>query len=351
MPNKQKTVAVAMSGGIDSAMAAYNLKQQGYKVLGVFMDLGIDQREAKKTAQKNCQKMNIQFHSFDLSGVFKKEVIEYLLDSYKKGYTPNPCIKCNKLIKFNELLNFSIKLEADHLATGHYCKKIIRRTGSTPIYELYEANDKSKDQSYFLYTLTQKQLKSILFPLGEYQKEEAKKAIIKAGLSFAGTESQDICFISSSLEQFLKQNLDLKEGPVLSLEGEKLGNHEGLPLFTLGQRKGINIGGNGPYYVAGFDHERNILYVTNKKDNPTLYYRELKVIDINWISGREPENKQKLQAKTRYSQAKKECSLKKSDSDYRVIFKEELRTITPGQSVVFYKGEQLLGGGIIYQVL
>ncbi len=343
---KRKTVAVAMSGGVDSAVTAHLLKQKGYKIIGIFMQLGIDGESSMEIAKKNCQIIGADFHSFDLSRTFSQNIINYFLESYERGYTPNPCIKCNQLIKFGELLKVTRKVGADYLATGHYCKKIKNKE----VYEIWEADDKNKDQSYFLYTLTQEKLKSVIFPLGSWTKKQVKNIANKAGLLFEQKESQNICFLSGSITQFLKQNLTLNSGPIQSLQGDNLGCHNGLPLFTLGQRRGINIGGSGPYYVAGFDYKCNILYVTNKKEDSVLYTKKLKATDMNWISGQNPKTEQPLSAKTRYNQSKKECSIKQKESDYIVTFKKQLRAIAAGQSIVFYRQEKVLGGGIINKI-
>jgi tRNA-specific 2-thiouridylase len=349
LKKKNKTIAVAVSGGVDSAVAAYLLRREGYKVLGVFMDLGVREEGAAEVAKKNCRALDMDFYSLDISSVFKKKIIDYFINAYKEGYTPNPCIKCNQVIKFDELLKASQKLGADHLATGHYCKKTVNK--ETGEYELRKGGDHSKDQSYFLYTLTQEKLRSVIFPLGAYTKKQVTDIAKKNDLLFEQKESQDICFLSGGLTSFLEQRIPLKRGVIMSMDGEELGHHNGLPLFTPGQRKGLNIGGSGPYYVVGFDHDHNVLYVTNRKNDPALYNRRVEAEYVSWISGNMPPDNLKIKAKVRYNQEEQECTIQLRGKNVVATFKKPLWAVATGQSIVFYNKDRVLGGGIINKAM
>ena len=309
------------------------------------MRLGIERGCCDEAAaRKVCQKIGIKFYPVDVRTRFKKEVKDYFLESYQQGITPNPCVACNKFIKFGELLKKAKALDCDYLATGHYIK--IKK--DKKIFKLYRAKDLTKDQSYFLYNLTQDQLKHLLFPLGDSFKVKLKKQATADKLPYLKEESQDICFLAGEHNDFLKKNLKLKKGLIKTLDGETIGEHQGLPLYTIGQRKGVELGGKGPYYVVWGDHEKNILYVTNKSDDPALFGQLLHMRKINWLSDVEPKTPFKCTAVIRYRHKETPCTLKKEvDGDILVSFSEPQRAITPGQSVVFYKNGELLGGGII----
>lgn len=342
----KKRVAIAMSGGVDSSTVAQKLSEQGYNCIGIFMRLGIERGCCDEAAaRKVCQKIGIRFYPADVRASFKKMVKDYFIESYKQGLTPNPCVACNKFIKFGELLKKAKALGCDRLATGHYVK--IKKIKG--VYKVYRAKDLSKDQSYFLYNLTQEQLKHLIFPLGDSFKDKLKKKAAAAKLPYLKEESQDICFLSGEHNDFLKKNLQLKEGPIKTLDGQTVGKHQGLPLYTIGQRKGVELGGRGPYYVVWGDQESNTLYVTNKPDDPALFGQMLHMQNINWISGKEPKTPFKCTAVIRYRHQETPCVLKKEedDGDLLVFFSKPQRAITPGQSVVFYKNNELLGGGLI----
>jgi tRNA-specific 2-thiouridylase len=374
---KKNKVAIAMSGGVDSSMAAKILKFQGYEVLGVFMRLGIERGCCDEAAaRKVCQKLGIKFYPVDVRARFKKEVKDYFLSAYQAGITPNPCVKCNQLIKFGELLKKARALGCEYLATGHYIK--IRRSAKScgrnfdakknakscvPTYRIFRAKDLSKDQTYFLYNLTQEQLKHILFPIGDLIKKNIKADAKKNKLPHLKTESQDVCFLAGEHNEFLKENLKMKKGLIKTLKGEILGEHQGLPLYTIGQRKGVEIGGTGPYYVVGRDFKTNTLYVTNDPADPALSGKSLIAEKVNWISGQAPKFPFHCQAVIRYRHPAVPCIVKKIPSKKRggrnrpgcviiadkflVEFSAPQRAITPGQSIVFYKKNELLGGGII----
>lgn len=352
----KKRIAVAMSGGVDSAVAAKLLVDQGHEVIGMFMRLGVNEEDSEAAARRVCQKLNIKFYPINLTQEFRKEVMDYFLDSYAQGLTPNPCVKCNQLIKFGALLEQAEKIGADYLATGHYVKK------SKIIYKLYRGKDENKDQSYFLYNLTQRQLARVLFPLGDYAKEEVRKIADRAKLPYLTKESQDICFLKGDHNDFLRQRLKLKPGPIILLrpsgtsyykeeEGEGLGKvigeHQGLPLYTIGQRRGVEIGGIGPFYAAKCDYKTNKLYVISNGDDPVLYSDELAAEDVNWIAGQEPKMPLLCEAVIRYRHKPVKCEVKSCGNKYLIKFNKAQRAVTPGQSIVFYQGDEILGGGVI----
>ena len=368
---KCSKVVIAISGGLDSSAAAFLLQKRGLEVIGMFMKLGIDQNNSEATARRACQKLGIRFYPVNFASQFKKEVIDYFLDSYAQGLTPNPCVKCNQIIKFGFLLAQAKKIGADFLATGHYVKNTKtqkhKNTKTKLVYKLFRGKDKNKDQSYFLYNLTQEQLARVLFPLGDYTKAEVKKIADKAKLPYLVKESQDVCFLTGDTirqaqarhNDFLKKHLNLKFGKIKTLDGKKVGEHQGLPLYTIGQRRGVEIGGIGPFYVARCDYKTNTLYVVSDRDDPVLYSDELIAENVNWIVGREPALPLRCEAVIRYRHKPVECIIeigdypaqlkKKQDNNHKYLikFKKPQRAITPGQSVVFYHCDEVLGGGVI----
>jgi len=384
-----------MSGGIDSSVAAALLKRADFSVMGVFLKLAYlpKFKESERRAKKVAKILKIPFLVLDLRKEFKKRIINYFLEGYKEGITPNPCVVCNKEIKFGLLLEKALKLGADFIATGHYAR--LRREIQNPKskilnyrYKLLKARDKEKDQSYFLWKLNQKQLRKTLFPVGNYARKEVEKLARKFKLPFTNVKkSVEICFIKTpmiaedsphlpprpaqptgqgSVNDFLKKYLRPKPGPIAEQVryGVKkiIGRHKGLYFYTIGQRKGIGLPG-GPYYVLGKDLKKNFLIVTkNEKD---LYKKELVVKNVNWVSGKEPKLPLKVKAKIRYRHRAASAILIKhktwniKQKKYKVIFDNPQRAITPGQSVVFYcarpkparakegGGQELLGGGVI----
>ncbi|MDD5750819.1 MAG: tRNA 2-thiouridine(34) synthase MnmA [Candidatus Pacebacteria bacterium] len=364
----KKKVFVALSGGVDSAVAAALLKEQGYEVTGIFMKFwqapcdGSKNNgwnrccsfESQQRARAVAAALGIRFYVLNFERQFKKEIVDYFLRELKAGRTPNPCVACNKEIKFGLLLNKALAIGACYVATGHYARlrrernfdsKIAGNKGKSA--RLLKAKDKNKDQTYFLWQLNQKQLSKILFPIGEIaSKSEVRKLAKKFNLPVAETrESQEVCFIKNTTDEFLKKYLKEKPGEIKNKKGEALGRHSGLWFYTIGQRKGIGLPG-GPWFAVAKDVKKNVLIVS--KDENDLLSRELIAGKVNWLGG-EPADFQNIRAKIRYGiRPAKIKSMQKTGPDkYKIIFSRPQRAITPGQSVVFYKNDELLGGGVI----
>lgn len=348
-----------MSGGVDSSVAAAILKNQGYNVIGVFMKLFVDKNsESARAARSVANKLKIPFYIINLEKEFKRAVVDYYIKERESGRTPNPCVVCNRDIKGEILMKKVIELKADYLATGHY--SIIAKENvkiripndkqkskcQNPNVNLYTAKDKTKDQTYFLWRINRKNLSRTLFPIGDLEKSEVRSLAEKMGLPTAERkESQGICFIpDKNVTGFIQKNAKklTNIGEIQDIEGNKIGQHKGLINYTIGQREGLGLGGPKAYYVINLDCEKNILVVGEEKD---LYRKELVASGLNWLC--EFEN-QKIQAKIRYGHPQENCILEYINADIvKVIFQNPQRAITPGQSIVFYSGEKVLGGGII----
>ncbi|MEI7620455.1 MAG: tRNA 2-thiouridine(34) synthase MnmA [Candidatus Falkowbacteria bacterium] len=355
--NKKKRVLVAMSGGVDSAVAAQLLVNQGYSVTGVFLhfwkDGGTSMAENKccslqalNDARRVAKEVGIELYTLDFKQAFKLAVVDNFLSEYQKGRTPNPCVLCNKKVKLGRLIKSALAMKFDYVASGHYLK--IKKVGTK--YHLYRAVDKNKDQSYFLYTFDQKELSHLMFPLANYKKPRVRELAKKWNLPVAEkSESQEICFIPGKHHNdFLKKYISLFPGDIKLMDGTVLGQHQGLSLYTIGQRRGIEIGGTGPYYAAKFDWKNNILYVVKDFDDLIFYKNKLIAKKVNWISGKEPKLPFACSAVIRYRHPAVKCTaVSKNTRGYEIVFKEAQRAITPGQSVVFYQGQEVLGGGII----
>lgn len=354
---KPQKVLVAMSGGVDSSVSAALLKEaEGFEVVGVFIKFwsALDEnglegkwnrccsREAEKRARFVASKLKIPFYVLNFENEFKKRIVDYFLKGYKQGITPNPCIVCNKEIKFGLLLKKARQLGAEFIATGHYTRLNEGKDGIS----LIKAKDKQKDQSYFLWKLNQKQLSHILFPVGGYRKNEVREMSKKFKLKLSGVpESQDICFVKPTTNDFLNRYLKTKPGKIINTEGKIIGEHQGLWFYTIGQRKGINLSG-GPFYVTDKDLKKNLLIVSKSKRD--LHKKEVIVKKVNWISGREPKFPLKVRAKIRYRHKAAAATISKmKNKRYKLQFKTAQKAVTPGQSAVFYKREEVLGGGII----
>ncbi len=334
-------IAVAMSGGIDSSIAAFLLKQERYDVFGIHLKL---QRESSGlTRLKNIgHKLDIPLHELDVSKQFHESVVRYFCDEYASGRTPNPCIICNSQIKFGLLFKEALKMGAKYFATGHYAR-ILR---STDGYYLCKGIDSIKDQSYFLYTLGQKQLQRLSLPLGSYYKDAVRKLARELQLSpLIRNESQDICFIpNNDYRSFITQYITLKTGMITDTKGKVIGKHNGLSLFTVGQRRGLGISVNEPYYVIDLDPSQNRIVVGPYE---TLLKKKVLVRRLNWVSGKTPKNPTKATAKIRYRSPEAIVSLHPNNTSLIANFDQPQWAITPGQSIVFYDGDIILGGGII----
>ncbi len=347
MKKIDKKVIVAMSGGIDSSVAAALLKEAGFypepgrrvDVIGVFMKLDElkSSKENERRARAVAKKLGVSFKVLDFRREFKEKVIKYFIKEYKLGRTPNPCVVCNKEIKFKLLFEELSTFKADYIATGHYARIKEGR--------LLKGRDKNKDQSYFLWQLTPKLLNKVLFPVGGYTKKEVKQLAKNFDLPAKDiSESQEICFIKTTINDFLRKHLKPKPGKIINTEGKIIGEHQGLWFYTIGQRKGIELPAAKPFYVLEKDFKKNLLIVTqNEKD---LYKKELFVKNTNWIS--DVKFPLKVMAKIRYRHKTAPATItKQKDGKIKVVFSKPQRAITSGQSVVFYKGQELLGGGII----
>lgn len=351
---RQKTVVVGMSGGVDSSVTAALLKKQGYSVIGVYMknwsedfgDYGCTWAQDAEDARKVAQVLEIPFYVWNFEKEYYEHVVEYFLKEYEAGRTPNPDILCNSEIKFKVFLDKALALGADYVATGHYAR--VREVNGK--FELLKGIDPNKDQSYFLYRLSQKQLSKTLFPIGEFQKSEVRDMAKKLKLpTHAKKDSQGICFIGQiDVMQFLREHIKAKAGEIVTTAGRTIGTHSGLPYYTIGQREGIGIGGgDGPYYVVGKDIPNNKLLVTNDKNDPELWKNRFNMSELSW-TGVEPEFPLRANVGIRYNHKDYPAVITKSDNGkLSVAFEDLQRAITPGQSAVIYKDEVLIGGGVI----
>jgi tRNA-specific 2-thiouridylase len=389
----KKRVVVGLSGGVDSSVAAYLLVQQGYEVIGMFMK---NWHDDSVTISKECpwlddsndamivaQHLNIPFQAIDLSEEYKKRIVDYMFAEYQRGRTPNPDVLCNREIKFDVFLNNALKLGADFVATGHYARKAEFNQDGKTVYRLLSGKDGNKDQSYFLCQLTQEQLSKSLFPIGELSKPEVRAIAKELGLVTAEKkDSQGLCFVGKvHLPEFLQQRLEPKRGKVIELpssatafrngyadddlraltapyalspeEGRVVGEHNGAHYYTIGQRKGLNLGGHArPLFVIGTDTEHNIIYTGMGEDHPGLYRRGLfiRTEDEHWVRDDLKlaigESRQ-YHARIRYRQKLERCTLNKREEGLYVIFDKPQKSITPGQFAVWYDGEELIGSGVI----
>ncbi len=374
----KKRVVVGLSGGVDSSVAAYLLKDQGYEVIGMFMKNWHDDTvtisnecpwlDDSNDAMIVAQQLGIPFQTIDLSSEYKARIVDYMFAEYKAGRTPNPDVLCNREIKFDVFLDAALKLDADFVATGHYCRKGVLEKEGKQIFQLLAGKDPNKDQSYFLCQLNQSQLSKALFPIGELLKPEVRAIAKKAGLDTAEKkDSQGLCFIGKvHLPDFLQQRLEPKKGKVIELPfdsnafsngfaendllnisqpyqlrpelGEIIGEHNGAHYYTIGQRRGLNIGGHEkPLFVIGTDTEKNIIY-TGSGDDQHWIRTDLK------LSIGESKN---YMARIRYRQPLEKCTLHKKEEGLYIIFDRPQRGVTPGQFAAWYEGEELIGSGVI----
>jgi len=342
----KKKVVVAMSGGVDSSIAAALLKDEGYEVSGVTMR-HYKGDENLKAAQQVAKKLNIPWDILDFRIEFKNLVIDYFCQEYLTGRTPNPCIICNLKIKFGLLLEKTKSLGADYLATGHYA--INEYEQEINKFQLKRGVDESKDQSYFLYRLNQDTLPYVLFPLGRFKKSQSRKLAKKIGLkNYKKEESQEICFIQEGdYRKFLRKNVsgNIKQGKFIDNSGNILGIHQGIPFYTIGQRKKLGLSSNTRKYVTKIDAQENIIILGKEED---LYQDKLIIKDLNFVSGDKLLDYMKVEVKIRYNCKKSSAIISPYEDDKILIdFEKPQRAITPGQSAVFYQGDIVIGGGII----
>jgi len=348
---KKKKVAVALSGGVDSGVAAALVVKKGYQTAGFHMFLWKERPsktdESLEAARKTADQLGIPFYKVDfLEEIFKKRVVDYFLKEYGLGRTPNPCVMCNRFIKFGELMDYAKGLGYDYLATGHYA-----RVKEDEDFHLLMGKDRKKDQSYFLYTLTQKKLARVMFPVGNYQKTEVIKMARKWKLPVAERpESQEICFYpEDDYRPFLKRQIKGKivPGKVVDIKDKVIGEHQGLPLYTVGQRHGFKITDKkviGPLYVIDKKIKKNQLVVGFGKE---VEKKEFGVKEVNWISGKTPKKEIKCQVRIRHQGELLGCRVKGIGLRVKVVLDEPERGVAPGQAAVFYQKEEVLGGGLI----
>ena len=393
-----KKVVVGLSGGVDSSVSAYLLKEQGYEVIGLFMKNWHDDSvtisdecpwlDDSNDAMMVADKLGIPFQTVDLSEQYKERIVDYMFNEYEKGRTPNPDVLCNREIKFDVFMKIALSLGADYVATGHYCRKSEFEKEGETIYQLLSGKDNNKDQSYFLCQLTQEQLSKTLFPIGELQKSEVRKIAAEQNLITADKkDSQGLCFIGKvRLPDFLQQKLKPKEGVIVEVpadngnyneedfnfnsqldqlkhlskkfnysreDGKVVGKHQGAHYFTKGQRKGLAVGGTPePLFVIDTDVDENVIYTGQGKDHPGIYRSGLFIAgdEVHWVRkdlAIENNEELKVKARIRYRQPLQDATLYQTENGMYVIFDEPQASITEGQFVAWYKNEELLGSGVI----
>ena len=365
-PLKKQRIVVGLSGGVDSAVSALLLKQQGHEVIGIFMKNWEDDDDDEYCSTKQdfidaaavADVIGIDIEHVNFAADYKDRVFAEFLREYQAGRTPNPDILCNAEIKFKAFLDHALRLGADKIATGHYAR--VRHNPNNGLYELLKGVDASKDQSYFLHRLTQAQLSQTLFPVGEIEKTEVRRLADEAGLPNARKkDSTGICFIGERpFREFLNRYIAKAPGPIKTDAGRKIGQHQGLSFYTLGQRQGLGIGGikdkgaqrgggdHAPWFVARKDMASNTLWVVQGHDHPWLLSEQLHADYLSWIAG-PPPAAGRFQAKTRYRQQDAACHLSWPDAQMQLDFPDAQWAVTPGQSAVLYDGEVCLGGGVI----
>lgn len=391
----KKKVVIGLSGGVDSSVAAYLLKEQGYDVTGLFM---INWHDTTGTLEGDCpwyddrmfaelvaKRLDIPFHVVDLSDAYRSRVVDYMFSEYGKGRTPNPDVLCNREIKFDVFLKEALKLGADHVATGHYCRRADEEVGGRTYHRLLAGADPNKDQSYFLCQLSQEQLSRSLFPIGGMLKAEVRRIADEQKLATAKRkDSQGICFVGKvDLPVFLQQRLTAKKGDIIEIpagwtgyssfpekaspaelaapyrytpgDGVKAGEHDGAHFFTIGQRKGLGVGGKKePLFVIGTDVERNIVYVGQGQEHPGLFRRALRILpgEMHWISPDrtlEAGGSAPYAMRIRYRQPLQAGVLHVTPEGAYIVFEKPQRGVTPGQFAAWYSGDELVGSGVIHE--
>ncbi len=355
---KDTRVVIGMSGGVDSSVAALLLKEQGYDVIGIFMKNWDDTDEngvCTATEDYNdvirvCNQIGIPYYAVNFEKQYWDKVFTYFLDEYKAGRTPNPDVMCNKEIKFKAFLEHAMKLGADYLATGHYAR-VAFRDGE---YKMLRGIDENKDQTYFLNQLGQDQLEKVMFPIGDIEKSKVREIAKEANLATATKkDSTGICFIGErNFKEFLGSYLPAQPGNMETFDGKVMGKHDGLMYYTIGQRHGLGIGGSGePWFAIGKDLKKNVLYVGQGFHNEKLYSHSIVAVNVDWVSNQEKPQTFECTAKFRYRQPDNKVTVEMlEDNKVRVVFQDPIRAVTPGQAVVFYNGDECLGGGTIDEV-
>jgi tRNA-specific 2-thiouridylase len=347
----KKRVAVALSGGVDSSVAAFLLQKAGYQVIGLTMRLWSEEKPMPDKLHPSpsnihdveliCKTFDIPFYIIGLENQFKQYVIDYFCTEYAQGRTPNPCIACNRHMKFGLLLDHALSLDADYLATGHYAR--IKCHNDT--YHLLKGIDADKDQSYMLYTMGQDNLSRALFPLGDYTRPQVRELARQNGLPTANKPgSQDICFIASDYGAFLSHYFPPASGEIVNSQGEVLGKHRGTAFYTVGQRHGLGLATAEPLYVTKIEPDRNRLIVGSKQD---LHATGLIATEVNWISGKAPSEPITVAVKIRYRSSEIAATLYPGQDSAKVSFQQPQPAVTPGQAAVFYQNNEVLGGGTI----
>lgn len=359
---QKKKVFVGVSGGVDSSVSLALLQEQGYDVTGVFIKtwqpdfIECTWRDERRDAMRVCAKLGVPFVTLDLEREYKEGVADYMIDEYRAGRTPNPDVMCNKEVKFGGFLNWALENGADHIATGHYTRNILEGERQ----HLLEGKDKDKDQSYFLWTLTQDQLRHVLFPVGDMPKSQVRKVAEKFGLATATKkDSQGVCFIGEiDMKDFLGHYIEQKKGDVLNTAGEKIGSHDGALFFTIGERHGFTIDTKGtdekPLFVVAKDIENNTITVAErwdfdeKKGPQDGYTREITLTKTNWIPSSYPPFGKDFEARIRHRGERHKCNFVQVKGDTAlVVFDTPVWGVSVGQSLVVYDGDECIGGGVI----
>lgn len=353
--SSQKTVVVGMSGGVDSSVTALLLKEQGYRVIGLFMKNWEEQDENGictsasdyEDVRRVSEQLDIPYYTVNFVKEYRDQVFAQFIEDFQKGLTPNPDILCNREIKFKVFMDKAMEMGADFLATGHYCQN----RAIDDKHRLIKGADPQKDQTYFLYTLNHQTLEKVIFPVGGLEKNKVRELARQHHLATSEKkDSTGICFIGERhFRTFLSHYVPAQPGNFETLEGKVVGKHQGAAYYTLGQRKGLGIGGAGDaWFVVGKDMDNRIVYVEQGSDHPALYCCGLTAIDLSWVSGEPPSVPYACSSKVRYRQADQPCLIEKIEGGKaRVSFPLPQRAVTPGQSIVFYDGAVCLGGGVI----